>query len=396
MVIGTVLLAVCHSGAQTDNQSRAQQPSPFVQGVTSQQLQSTYIHGTIDIAISTREGFVLAADSRVTSGNSHADNAQKAFAVGSRAACVVAGLVGSEMHMEGFELRDALGTHLIDLDERAFGESRPVSASEIAQTFSSGLDSVAGLLLPVAGGRPSIVGAVSAVSISPDGQPEWVTLSLPIDVRYAQYTNQYYYSIGPPIYMSRPLILGLRFDIQALGVPYIAEHLLKANGPAGDSFSSAPIMLKFYDRKRSGHLDDFTLAEAVDLAKLLINATITLAPAEAGVGGAIDVLSVTNTGVHWVERKRNSAPFPPPFSTRMAFNKMSSSYQPLDGLQCVRCTFQDMKLTFAGNADVELLGPTFEGTCHLTILPGARQRMPVVVDRLKHLVAGKCTTSEGP
>jgi len=395
-----VLLGACYLSAQTANQSSGQQhQSPFAKSVTAQQIQSAYLHGTIDVVVSTKDGFVLATDSRATSSDgSHSDDAQKAFAVGSRAGCVVAGLIGAEMHMEGFELRDAMGTHLTGLGERASRENRPVSATEIERTFSSGLDDVAGLLLPSREPQlqPSIVGAVSAVSISPDGQAEWVTFYLPVDMRSTQTGAKYYYSIGSPIYMFRPLTLGLRFDIQALGFPFIAEQMLKANGPANDSFSSSPIMQKFYDRKRSGHLDEFTLPEAVDLAKVLVRATIALAPAEAGVGGAIDILSVTNTGVHWVERKQTSAPFPPPIGVSVAFNEMSGGNQRLDGFQCVRCTFHDTKFTYAGNGDVQLLGSTFDGRCQLTVLPGARQRMPMVVNRLERFFAGKCATSESP
>jgi hypothetical protein len=82
------------------------------------QPRSDHVHGTIDIVISTREGFILATDSRGTSDGTHADDQQKLFTIGKNSACVVAGLIGSQVGMEGFELRTAMGTQLERIDQR--------------------------------------------------------------------------------------------------------------------------------------------------------------------------------------------------------------------------------------------------------------------------------------
>src|SRR5690242_19505535 len=95
---------------------------------------SNYVHGTIAIVVSTRDGFVLATDSRASnSDGTHTDDARKAFTVGSRAACVFAGLVGSEIGMEGYRLRDAIGSHLTMLDKQVAHQSS--SALELARAF---------------------------------------------------------------------------------------------------------------------------------------------------------------------------------------------------------------------------------------------------------------------
>jgi 20S proteasome alpha/beta subunit len=70
------------------------------------------------IVISTREGFVLATDSRGTSDGTHTDDQQKLFTIGKNSACVIAGLIGSQVGMEGFELRGAMGTQLERIDQR--------------------------------------------------------------------------------------------------------------------------------------------------------------------------------------------------------------------------------------------------------------------------------------
>jgi len=153
-------------------------------------------------------------------------------------------------------------------------------------------------------------------------------------------------------------------------------------------------MKQFYERKQQGHLDEYNLEEATELAKALVSATITSVPSQAGVGGPIDVLTVTKNGVHWVQRKERSAPFPPPFRARFVVSTFGGGKQPLDGLECVRCTFRDIEFSYAGDGDVELLAPDIEGHCQLKVLPGARRKMPVVVDRLKRALANKCEITE--
>lgn len=63
--------------------------SAFLNPVTPAQLESAYLHGTIDVVVSTREGFVLATDSRGTREGadgalSISDDQQKSFPIGKR------------------------------------------------------------------------------------------------------------------------------------------------------------------------------------------------------------------------------------------------------------------------------------------------------------------------
>jgi hypothetical protein len=385
------LLAARTRGQQNDNSVTA--------GITQAQLQSTYIHGTIDVVISTREGFVLASDSRATHQDdngqtSHSDDQQKAFTVGNRAACVVAGLIGSDIGMDGFELRDAIGTHLVSLDRQVSSGNTSISATGIGRFFAFGLQHVAGLIEPTPGPRPGLVGEISAVSILPDGDPDWVTLYLPLSVNSAGSGATYYYTVGTPVYSNHFQNTGLRFGVEAIGMPALVNQLIKANGPLANAFSQSVTMKLFYERKQQGHLDEYSLKEAIELAKGLVAATIAAEPQDGGVGGPIDVLTVTRDGVHWIQRKERSAPFPPPFGNLLVAATLGGSHQPLDGLNFVQPIFNDMDLSFAGNGNVQLLKPTITGSCRLRILPGARRKMPVVVERLKRTLADKCEIKE--
>ncbi len=313
-----------------------QEHPPDLRNITPAQVEAAYVHGTIDVVISTKEGFVLATDSRATltalnGAESHSDDAQKLFTIGKTSACVIAGLIGSDMQMEGFRLRDAMGTHLVMLHQRASTQDRPISASEIAQSFTFGLEGVAGLLPPSTPPSIGMVGAVSAVSVSPNGEPDWITLVLPLTRAHGGPTNAEYFTVGTPLYLHHSLNIGLRFGVEAIGQPQLVNALIKANEPSpGIEFSNSAVMRRFYERKRQGHLDEYSLQEAVDLAKALVAATIEILPPQAGVGGPIDVLTVTKNGTLWLSKKEHVAPFPPPYHARFFWSAFGGEGQPLD------------------------------------------------------------------
>jgi hypothetical protein len=387
--LATAIGAMAFLGRASDQQTGSSQAWT----VTAPELQSTEFHGTIDVVVATKDGFVLATDSRITSGNDHSDDGQKAFPVGKQAGCVIAGLVGAELNMQGFRLRDALGSHIASLDKFASLRSKALIASDIAKSFGIALQGVAGLLLPVAQPTPGIVGAISAVSVPPEGEPEWISLYIPLTTVTGP-SRKYYYGAGTPLLLYHPLELGLRFDVEALGYPSIVQRLMRSTKPSDDSFSETPIMKEFYKRKRRRRLDDFSLDEGIELAMTLVKATIAEAPPSAGVGGPIDVLVVTKEGTRWIHKKGQIAPFPEDKRARIFFGFIGESTQALDGLECVRCTFQNTTLTYAGKADVELLGPEIEGTCTLKLLQGARQKMPAMVKQLTELLGGRCNIVE--
>lgn len=364
------------------------------------ELKSVSVHGTIDVIVATREGFVLATDSRATRGDgTHSDDAQKLFRVGKRTACVIAGLVGADIGAEGFHLTDSLGSHLVELDHWA--QDHPVGAYEVSRVVADGLDSVSGLLLPVLT-RPIFDGEVSIVSIDPSGTPEWVTFAIPFNVKHAQ--GESFFESAAPLYFLHTTNLGLRFDVQALGQPQVANALINARGGnaaicgtqpgqpgwcVDPTFTHSAVMREFYLRKRLGTLDGFTLKSGIELAKILIQATLKAAQPSWGVGGPVDILTVTKTGADWVVQKREQT-LPPPFRRDAQEITMVNGLEPLDGLQCLLCTFRNMKLFYQGSGRVELVRPKFEGSCELTLGNTARQQRPDDVKYLERIVSGHC------
>jgi 20S proteasome alpha/beta subunit len=109
------------------------------------ELRGAFIHGTIDLIISTREGFVLATDSRITnSDGTHSDNGEKLFAIGKHSAVTIAGIVGASAGSQGFTLRDAIASSLLTMDKLSQGKY--ISASTVAAVAASGAEGVFWLL----------------------------------------------------------------------------------------------------------------------------------------------------------------------------------------------------------------------------------------------------------
>jgi hypothetical protein len=277
MKVGTipqVLVALMSLGPSTA--TSAQETATF----------SSTVKGTVVVVVSTREGFVLAGDSRGTHSDGHyTDDIQKVFPVGNRTACVVAGVIGAEIGMAGFRLRDAIASHLMVLDQRtSTGEPNRNDARTVARAFEHGFGSVVGLLEPGNASLPRIVAATSVVSVGQDGNPQWMTFYLPVETQIDSRGGMYF-TTGRPLYLHHSLNMGLRFDIQVLGYPVVAEAMIRADKPSSDEYSKSSIMKTFYKLKKKGQLDRLSIKEAIDLAQTLVSATIANAPQTAGVGG---------------------------------------------------------------------------------------------------------------
>jgi hypothetical protein len=122
-------------------------------------------------------------------------------------------------------------------------------------------------------------------------------------------------------------------------------------------------------------LDGFTLNQGIELARTLIQVTLKTAEPSWGVGGPIDILTVTKLGTHWVVQKHEQT-LPPPFHETLKHMTMMNGFEQLDGLQCLLCTFQNMKLFYNGTGRVELVRPHFEGDCELTLGSGRGNEDP--------------------
>jgi len=380
LVIGVLVTGWFHGGAHVP-------PSDTLNEARSK---AGVIHGTIDVVVSTREGFALATDSRIsnTVGNetTHVDDYEKLFSIGDHAACVIAGMVGSEIGAHGFEVRDAIGSQMRLLDQIAKRRGEPMTAFEIASGFEFELARVVGLVEARTISTPGTVAQVSIVTFNPDGRSEWVSIQLPVEAR-ASDPGRVELTVGKPFYYWHPPYAGRRFDIDLLGQPAVAEAILAMTRPSSEKHTQTPIMRRYYLLKREGRLDQFTLREGTLLAKELVKATIDLAPISAGVGGPVDVATVTKSGVHWVARKDHAAALP---NEHIRVQDSQISRQGLDGFECVRCDFTDAQLFYEGLDDVQIIDGKFGGDCRLALSPFAASRRPETVARLSVLVQGKC------
>jgi hypothetical protein len=253
---------------------------------------------------------------------------------------------------------------------------------------------------------PAVDAEVSIVSIDSSNKPAWVTFAVPFQLLVEG--GEDFIEAGTPIYVLHSTNMGLRFDVQALGQPQVVNALLNAKTtndevcgaqPAETRWCVSPqithsqIFRTFYRRKASGTLDSFTLKEGVDLAQAFVQATLQTSLPSWGVGGPIDVLTLTQHGTTWKVQKHEQE-FPPAFHEYRRQISMANGNELLDGLQCLLCRFENMTLRYEGLAPVELVRPKFEGKCELLLGNNARKQRPIDVQYLEQLVAGHCSVRE--
>ena len=70
-----------------------------------------------------------------------------------------------------------------------------------------------------------------------------------------------------------------------------------------------------------------------------------------------------------VAYQTNGQPVVPPISMHVGFTRISRMSQPLDGLECTECRFEDATLTYAGGA-YSLRNCSFAGTTRVILFGG--------------------------
>lgn len=344
-------------------------------------------HGSVGVLISTKDGFVLAADSRLTREDGNRDNGRKLYTIGNDIACVIAGAVEAEVHSGTppyqFELRDALGSHLLNLDEVARQGGPVTSAKDVIPAVAFGVSRILGL----AQGNSSIqagpfVEAICA-SVASDGSREWIRNDVPIieEISGSERT----FKVG---FVRRKTHSDTTsFDFDVIGQKLIPHIILGADVASDDPHTRTPVLLRFYQLKRMHRLNEFTLKDAVLLAREMVQATIDLSNEDAGVGGPIDIATITQGGVRWIQRKCDSELLP---RTHLRIYDSRLTLQTLGNIECVRCDFTNARLFYAGDADVQLVDARLGGSCRLAIAPDADKKNPQALAKLKSLVQGHC------
>jgi hypothetical protein len=185
--------------------------------------------------------------------------------------------------------------------------------------------------------------------------------------------------------------------VQALGTGHGLVDRLLGLGQATvtDSYSQDAIMERYYSLKKANRLSDLTLEDGKRLAPLLVEAAITYSTAHPescmGIGGSIDVLTVTKEGTEWVRKKTNTAPIPPVYRLRIEDSDMNKTVTPLDGEEWLRPRVPASAIiTFNGMLDARVAQPKFAGPCTFIIGPDAERHMPETTARLKATFEKAC------
>jgi hypothetical protein len=359
---------------------------------------SGYVHGSVVVVVSTEHEFALAADSRLThfdldhaGRETHTDDTEKLFTIGPHMACVVAGTLGSFITdpTTGASLSDAIASQLTALDAAISSKRTPDDVRYVTRGIEMAFDSILGLIRPqqISGPLPLIESDI--VSIDKNGNPVWITILIKAERDYQGAGSEFLRS-GAPTIQSHRLGSGHRFGRDVLGQPDIGMRLLGLEGSTDDTASQSHIMRKYYAFKKAATLDQLQLDDAVALSKELVEATIAEAPPSAGVGGPIDVATVTAEGVRWIQRKAAIAPSNPPWGARFFGAVLDNSGQDLDDFACVRCTFRNSTLTYDGHGAIQLIEPKFEGTCVLRLEPSAQLLNPKGTEEILSLTKNRC------
>lgn len=348
------------------------------------------IHGTIVVVVSAKDGFVLAGDSRGSRGCAAvAGEFEKVFSFGRRSGIVVAGALAN--YDSTGELGEALATKLHHFDSGTSASEQQPEATMTLWNFVQAVRQEANLtdpnLLSPTAPLGSTYAEASAVSINEHGESEWITVVLDSVVRNKRgglrVLDVKIHSFPEPP-QSRVQALGSGSDF--------VQSLLSLEQPSNDnSYSHAPAMQAYYTLKRNRRLQDLTVKEGVELATLLIEAAINYAstqPCQLGIGGSVDVLSLTVDGAQWIHKKKEVAPSPPIYRIRVIDSDMVGI---IDGGEWLRGKVPpNGTLIFKGHGDVRMVSPTFAGPCTFLISDGAEQRMPETVARLKTILGKAC------
>ena len=225
------------------------------------------------------------------------------------------------------------------------------------------------------------------VSVGQDGSLNWAFQR--VRIQETESTDVGIVGRDPMIVETVPLESSPVFRVHFLGHGSVVSQMLDSTAPWPGMEGSVALQ-RYYSLKASHKLDDMTLDDAVELAKALIRGTYQFCPHDCGVGGNIDIATVTERGFEAVQLKKTVAPLPPPFVVRMIEDHISGK-QELDSLsQCVRCVFIDSTLSYNGIRSVELVEPIVQGTCVLTFTKEAFLRQPKAAAQIAESFKGKC------
>jgi hypothetical protein len=283
------------------------------------------------------------------------------------------------------ELSEAVATQLHFLDEASRQGSEP-QATTVMWQFVQAVKNEAMLLDPDVA-LTSPVAAATAVSINEKGVSEWITLTLAPIMRTARGGTRHF-DVALQSYIAE----APASKVQSLGSGRVVTEQLLSLGQsnAANPYSQEPAMEKYYSLKASNKLSELSLEDGEKLARVLVEAAINYAAAKPclGIGGSVDVLSLTDGGTKWVHKKTSIAPRPPMYVARILDSQMTGK---IDGGEWVRGRVPvNATIVFNGDLETRVVQPKFEGPCNFEIGQNAEQRMPATTARLKATFGKAC------
>jgi hypothetical protein len=249
--------------------------------------ESSVTSGTLNLLLANKNGFVIAADSRVSSEvpflcpdtsqlQLHCDNSQKLFRTSPNSAVVIAGFaVGGRNSPLNLAIASVLlkkfGPHGLANDDQA-----KFAPDQIKNMLSQALRNVAALRFPFDPQHfdPQILDVTFARVDRSSGPAvrvlefrETLKLSAPLQVYVPEFE----------IVQDTGEVPIKTFVSVSLGLPYVAQAIL-----AGYWKSTDPVILDYYQKKKNGQRDSMPLAEMRKLTVAILHETGRYV---TGVGG---------------------------------------------------------------------------------------------------------------
>ena len=267
--------------------------------------------GTVLVTIGTKDGFILAADSRQIRGDQvFSDKKQKIFRITDYIACSLGGRIQVSAEKENLEY--ALDRELIEYSNSAKTALTVQQHTEqIAEAFYGKVAPIyskfPGVLddwLRKTPGRDTFI-TVHVVGYGKKTQPRWFTVSFP---------PRWESKFGAP-QLARPIVkkeLFQGFGILPGGWADIVDSLMREGESYPDCRNLEPLKnfyrkrldrKRFYRKRPMDALFRMTIEEGVELARALTQCTIQHCPPNAGVGGEVQMAVVERKeGFRWIAR----------------------------------------------------------------------------------------------
>jgi hypothetical protein len=317
--------------------------------------------GTLNLLLTNKNGFVIASDSRMSSDEPfdcggivqlYCDNSQKLFRTGPKSAMVIAGF--------------AVGTRNTPLDltvasvlRKTFGsEGLPGDASDWARSaLRQALTGVAALYNPETTSPASLQLVTTFAGFDESGQPfvkrlvfveSWKP-SGPLNVKAPEYEVL---TVGK--------IPDEKFLPVAVGINCIAEAILSGYYKTED-----PVILRYYQKRREGALDNLPLEEMKSLAQVILRETRNF----TGLVGGEDQIGVFPVAgeVEWAL---------PPLATK---SELPAHFFLWKGLQCTQGASQ-CRAVNGGATFVEDFQHPLDEPIAKFFLAGEFKNIPVALD----------------